>query len=186
MPNAKNQTQIADISEKLTKAKNVVFTSYAGLSVADQVTLRAKIKLAGGELNVVKNTLVRRALADRLKTNEQSTLKQALQGPTAVVYGYEDVVTPTKALVEFAKEHEVMAMKLGVMFDEDGKAESVMTADQVIALSKLPGKQELLAQLVGQLNAPITGFVNVLQGNIRNLVYALEAVRKQKEAAPTN
>ena len=180
MPNLKNQTQIADINEKLAKAKNVVFTSYAGLSVADQVTLRAKIKLAGGELNVVKNTLVRRALADRLETQEQATLEKALQGPTAVVYGYEDVVTPTKALVEFAKEHEVMAMKLGVMFNESGKADSVLTADQVVALSKLPGKQELLAQLVGQLNAPITGFVNVLQGNIRKLVYVLKAIEDKK------
>lgn len=182
MPNLKNQTQIADITEKLTKAKNVIFTSYAGLSVADQVTLRAKIKSAGGELNVVKNTLVRRALADRLSESEQVTLEQALQGPSAIVYGWEDPVTPTKALVEFAKEHEVMNMKLGVMFNETGKADSVLTADQIVALSKLPGKQELLAQLVGQLNAPITGLVNVLQGNIRNLVYALEAVRKQKEA----
>ncbi len=180
MPNLKNQTQIADISEKLAKAKNAVFTSYAGLSVADQVTLRAKIKLAGGELNVVKNTLVRRALSDRLETAEQATLEQALQGPTAVVYGYEDVVTPTKALVEFAKEHEVMSMKLGVMFNESGKADSVLTADQVVALSKLPGKQELLAQLVGQLNAPITGFVNVLQGNIRKLVYVLKAIEDKK------
>ena len=82
-----------------------------------------------------------------------------------------------KIVCEFAKENKELKVKVGVL---DGK---VIGADEIKALASLPPKEVLIAKMLGSMNAPISGFVNVLQGTIRNVVYALEAVRKQKESA---
>ena len=100
-----------------------------------------------------------------------------LTGPTAVAFGYDDPVAPAKILSEFAKTNRDLELKGGVL---EGK---VLDVDGVKALAELPSKEELLAQVVRGMQAPIAGLVNVLQGTIRNFVYALDAVRKQKEEA---
>ena len=97
-----------------------------------------------------------------------------LTGPTAVAFGYDDPVAPAKILSEFAKTNRDLELKGGVL---EGK---VLDVDGVKALAELPSREELLAQVVRGMQAPIAGLVNVLQGTIRNFVYALDAVRKQK------
>ncbi len=168
-PNAKNQASLVELKEKVAKAKSIVLMNYAGLTVKQQTKLRAALREAGGEFVVAKNTLVNIALG-------KDELKKDLEGQTGVLFSYNDEVSALKKLVEFAKENEKPEIKTGLMLDK------VLTKTDVIALSKLPSKPELISMLLNRLQGPASGLVNVLNAGVRNLVYALEAVRKQKEA----
>lgn len=163
---------VREIREKFEKAVSVIFVDYRGLNVEEVTQLRKKFREAGAEYKVYKNTLMRRAL-DSLGIEG---LDEYLTGPNAVAIGYEDPVTPAKILSEFAKDHEKLEIKVGMV---DGR---VIGLDRVKALANLPSREVLIAQVLGGLNAPITGFANVLQGNIRKLVYALNAIKDQKSA----
>jgi large subunit ribosomal protein L10 len=167
MPNKKNQAELQTIQEKKDQAKSVIFAHYAGLGVNQMNDLRQKIKDAGGELVVAKNTLLRIAFGDQ-------TLSEALVGPTVTVFSYEDEIAPLKAVAQFEKDNELPTFTAGYM---DAKS---LSREEVVQLAKLPGKLELQAQLVGTLAAPMSGLLNVFQGNTRNLVYALKAIQEQK------
>jgi len=172
MPSQKNINQLAQLKEKLGRARSVVFADYAGLSVGQQTVLRSKVAEAGGEFTVAKNTLLKLALPQRPKAEGRRT--KVLMGPTAVLFSYQDEVMPLKVMVEFAKGAEKPTVKGGFL----GVLE--LTADQVLELAKLPGKNELIVQLLGGLQSPAYGLVNVLQGNLRKLVYVLDAVKAKK------
>ena len=128
---------------------------------------------AGIEYRVVKNAYTRIAATEL----GFEGLGEHLVGPVAIAISYDDAVAPAKTLAEFAKEHKILTLKAGVV---EGQ---VIDADGVKALASLPSREVLIAKLLGSMNAPITGMVNVLQGNIRNLVYTLDAIRAQKESA---
>lgn len=172
MPSQKNIAALEAFEKKLANAKSVIFTKYNGLSLKEQTSLRAEVRSADAELLVVKNTLLRRAL----KTDK---LDAALHGQTAVVLAYGDEIAGLKKVVEFAKKTEKPEVVAGWMQDR------VLSAAEVKELAKLPGKIELIGQLIARLQGPAYGLVNVLQGTTRNLVYAVEAIRKQKENAPS-
>jgi len=161
---------VEEMKEKLQSAQGAVFVGFSGLSVADVTKLRRKFREGGVEYKVVKNTLTRIA-ADELGFND---LDAVLEGPTAIAYSAEDTVAPAKILKDFIKETKTEALKAGIA---DGQ---VIDAAAVEALASLPSREELLAKLVGSMQAPISGLVNVLQGNIRNMVYVLDAVRAKK------
>ena len=163
---------VEEMKEKLQSAQGAVFVGFSGLSVADVTKLRRKFREGGVEYKVVKNTLTRIA-ADELGFND---LDAVLEGPTAIAYSAEDTVAPAKILKDFIKETktEALTVKAGIA---DGQ---VIDAAAVEALASLPSREELLAKLVGSMQAPISGLVNVLQGNIRNMVYVLDAVRSKK------
>ena len=172
MPKAKNVKQLDELKDKVGKAKSIFFTNYAGLNLGSQTKLRAEMKAAGGEMVVAKNTLINIVL-------NQPELKSDLEGQTAVIFSYEDEVGALKKLVEFVKANEKPELKRGFM---DGK---VLTKEEVLALSKLPGKPELISMLLNRLQGPATGLVGVMTAGMRNLVYAIEAIRKQKEGGAT-
>ena len=163
---------VEEMKDKLQSAQGAVFVGFSGLSVADVTKLRRKFREGGVEYKVVKNTLTRIA-ADELGFND---LDAVLEGPTAIAYSAEDTVAPAKILKDFIKETktEALTVKAGIA---DGQ---VIDAAAVEALASLPSREELLAKLVGSMQAPISGLVNVLQGNIRNMVYVLDAVRAKK------
>ncbi len=167
MPSAKNVSQLQVVQDKIKKAKSVVFTNYAGLTVAQQTKLRAELKSAGGEFVVAKNTLLQRVLG-------KDELKDTLQGQTGVVLSYEDEVGGLKKLIEFVKSVEKPEVKIGWM---DGK---MLSLSDIKALAKLPSKLELIATLISRLQGPAYGLVNVLNANARNLVYTLKALEKKK------
>lgn len=176
MPSTKNQTQLDLLKEALTSSKAVILTDYAGMSVAAQNQLKRAVKATGGQFNVVKNSLLALALKDRVKELNEEALK-ALEGPTAILLTSEsDPVSPTKALAKFISEGELPVIKLGVLDDR------ILSVAEVKNLAKLPGREELLGMLVRQLNAPISGFAQVLRGNLQNLVFAVDAIRRSKEA----
>jgi len=179
MPSQKNLSQVEAIKEKLAKSQSLIVADYSGLNSAEQTELRAKAQSAGGEFTVTKNRLIAIALKNRLSETPE-TLQKALEGPNATVYGFTDAVAISKVLVDFAKDHENLKIKVGLLMGQESAPDQVLSLTQVKNLASLPGRQQLLAQLVGQLNAPIAGFANVLAGPTRKLVYALAAIRDQK------
>lgn len=165
------QAAVEAIKERLQKAQVSVLTDYRGLTVAEISELRKKLREAGVEFKVVKNTLTWRAAQD-IGLND---LEGYLEGPTAIAFGIDDPVSPAKLLTEFAKTHKALEIKGGVL---EG---SVIPVEKVRALADLPSREQLLGQIVSAMQAPISGLVNVLQAPIRNLAYALDALRAQKE-----
>lgn len=170
---AEKSQRVAEMKEKLSQSKSAVFADYRGISVALDTSLRRKMREAGIEYRVVKNAYTRIAAAEL----GIEGLEEHLKGPVAIALSYEDAVAPAKILADFIKENKIMSLKAGLL---EGRP---IDAEEVKALAALPSKEVLIAKLMGSMNAPITGMVNVLQGNIRNLVYVLDAVRAQKESA---
>lgn len=169
---AEKQATVAEIRAKLEKAKGAVLADYRGLNVADATQLRRALREAGIEFRVLKNTMTRIAAREA----GIQGLDVYLEGPTAVAFGFDDLVAPAKILAKFAKDNKKIVIKAGIV---EGK---VVDEQGVKVLADLPPREVLIAKMLGSMQAPISGLVNVLQGNIRNLVYALEAVRNQKDA----
>lgn len=172
---AQKQAMVADLKDIFVNAKGVVFTAYTGITVAQDTKLRRKFREAGVEYRVIKNTMAMIAA----KETELEGLLPTFEGATAMAFSREDAVAPAKVMADFAKEEKLEALQV-----KAGLVEGAITdAAGVKALADLPPREVLVAQVLAGMQSPIVGFVNVLQGNIRNLVYALEAVRKQKETA---
>ena len=164
---------VAEFSSKLLESKAAFLADYRGLNVEQANELRRKLRDAGVEYRVVKNTLLRLAARE----TPAECLNEYLNGPTAIAFAADDPVAPAKALVEFAKNNKVFELKAGVL---DGK---LMTVEDIQALSDLPSREQLLAKILGSLNAPATNFVGVLAAVPRSLVQVLSAIQDQKEAA---
>jgi large subunit ribosomal protein L10 len=169
---AEKKATVAEIKEKLVNAKGAVLADYRGLNVADATQLRRTLREAGIEFRVLRNTMTRIAAREA----GIQGLDTYLEGPTAIAFGFDDLVAPAKVLTKFSKENKNLVIKAGIV---EGK---VVDENGVKALADLPPREVLVAKMLGSMQAPISGLVNVLQGNIRNLVFALEAVRKQKGA----
>jgi len=173
MPSQQNITALQELKDKAAKAKAIALTDYLGLSVAQMTQLRQQVIQAGGELKVTKNTLLKLAFQDLGLSRD---IEDVLRDPTLTLFAYEDEVTPLKVIVEFAKENEIPTLKAGFLGKE------FLSRDKLQDLAQLPSREELQAKVVAQLAAPIYGFVNVLSGNLRNLVYVLQAIKDQKSA----
>lgn len=163
---------VEEIKEKVEKSQGVVLVDYRGLNVDEVNELRANYRKAGVEYKVYKNTMMRFAF----KEAGFEEFNEYLTGPNAVAFGFEDPVQAAKVTHDFAKANNKLEIKAGIV---DG---NVIGLDQIKNLADLPPREVLIAQVLGGLNAPISGFANVLQGTLRNLVYALEAVREKKVA----
>ena len=163
--------KVAELKDLLSSSKGAVLVDYCGLTVAEDTELRSKMREAGVKYMVAKNTFIRIAA----KEAGIEGLDAYLEHNTAVAFSAEDPVAPAKILNDFSKDHKALEIKAGIL---DGK---VIGLDEVKAVAELPSREELLAKLVGSMQAPISGLVNVLQGTIRNFVYTLEAVRQKKE-----
>ena len=159
------------LHEKFSKAKTALLTDFRGLNMSAISELRSQLRDASVEYQVVKNTLAARAS----EGTDVSLLKDHFSGPCAVALSYEDPVAPAKVLTKFSEENKALEIKVGIV---DGR---VIDLDGIIRLSKLPSEEELLAKLLMTLNAPITGFVTVLGGVLRNFMGVLEAIKCQKE-----
>ena len=162
---------IEELAEKL-RGNYVVLVDYQGMNVAQSTRLRARSRESGVEFVVAKNTLARRA-ADAVGVE---SLSELLEGPTAMAFS-EDPVAGAKLMVEFSDEVESFEVKGGLL-----DSSRVVDAAGVIALSRLPGREQLIAQVIGGVQSPIAGLVSVLNGTIQNLAVVLNAVAEQKGA----
>ena len=162
---------IEELAEKL-RGGSAVLVDYQGMDVAQSTQLRARSREAGVEFVVAKNTLTRRAAGEA----GVEGLSEYLVGPTALAFS-EDPVASAKLMAEFADQVESFALKGGLL--EGGR---VLDEAEVVALSRLPGREQLLAQVVGGISSPLTGLVNVLNNTVQGLVVALNQIAEQKGA----
>lgn len=161
----KKRELVADYADKLARSEAVIFTDYSGLPVKEQQKLRRQLWESQSGFQVVKNTLLRRALQDAGMSVPEETLTR----PTALGYCFEDVTTVVKVLSDFAKETEFLTFKGGLL------GARFIGAEEVEALAKLPSRDVLLALVVRGIQSPISGLVNVLVGPLRGLVNVLQA-----------
>ena len=158
---AQKEKEVEELAEKIKSAKIVLLADYRGISVESVTGLRAELRKSNSEYKVIKNNITRRALAKC----EYEGLEDLLVGPTAVIMNSEDYLDAAKAIYNFSKENDFYKIKGGII---EGK---VMTAEEIIALAKLPSKETLIGMLAG-----------ALLGNISKLAVALNEVKAQKEA----
>ncbi len=163
---------VAEVSGQVAQAQEIVVAEYRGLGVGQMTALRANARKSGIYLRVLKNTLARRAVAD----TPYAGLAEHMVGPLAYGIG-DDPVAVAKVLNDFAKANDKFVIKAGAM------ANHVLTAKDVAALASMPSREELLAKLLGTMQAPITKFVQTLNEVPTKFVRGLAAVRDQKEAA---
>ncbi|MBC5638540.1 MULTISPECIES: 50S ribosomal protein L10 [Ornithinibacillus] len=156
----KKQQIVQEIADKFRESQSTVLVDYRGLDVAEVTELRKQLRDAGVEFKVYKNTMSRRAA----EAAELAELNEVLVGPTAIAFSKDDVVAPAKILSNFAKEHEALEIKAGVL---DGK---IVTLDQIKELADLPNYEGMVSMLLSVLQAPM-----------RNFAYVTKAVAEQKE-----
>ncbi len=164
-------SKVSDLNETFKNAQFAVVTDYRGLKVTELEKLRQDLRTNNSQIQIAKNTLLRLAVKD----TDFENLTDQFTGTTAVAFSSADPVGSAKALAEFAKEFEALNIRGGIL---DGE---LISPEDIIALSKLPGKDQLRAQLLGVLSAVPTGFVRVLSAVPGNFVYALQAIKDQKE-----
>lgn len=173
MATAEKESVVAELLKKLQGSDGFVLADYQGLKAQDFDDLRHKLAGKQGNCRVVKNTLLKKAL----ESAKVSGFESFLEGPTAVIFQKGDFASSSKVLVDFTKDHEKLKIKAGCI---QGR---VLAAKEVIEISRLPSREVLIAQLAGNLNAPIQRFAGVLMANLQSFVFALQAVRIKKEAA---
>jgi len=164
---------VAEATRLLAATEALYLSDYRGLKVSELTELRAKLRDGGATLRVLKNTLARRAAAEA----GREQIVPLLTGPTAVTFCGADPVAPAKALVEFMRTHPQLIVRGGLLQGD------MVDADGVRALSALPPRDVLLAQVVGTMAAPLAGLVTVLQGTIAGFARTLQQIVEQKTAA---
>ncbi|PIZ95048.1 MAG: 50S ribosomal protein L10 [Candidatus Magasanikbacteria bacterium CG_4_10_14_0_2_um_filter_37_12] len=161
---------VQDLVFHLKDSKAAVFANFQGLKVSESEELRGICRDQNITYVASKKTLLQKALSELgLEVNTK-----VFEGSPAVIIGVTDEVAPAQIIAKFAKSHELVSIFGGML---EGK---LIDDAKVKELSALPSKQELLAKVVGTLNAPISGFVNVLAGNLRGLVFVLSAIKDAK------
>ncbi len=164
---------VEEVSALISQSKGVVFTEYRGLNMKDLTALRRQLAAVNTEYKVVKNTLYKRAA----KPHMDIDFGNILEGPTAYAFLHGDEAAGAKALTDFAKTNKALVIKGAVI---SGR---LYDAAAVAELAKLPSRDVLVAQVVGGIQAPISGFVNTLQGILRDFVYTVQAVADKKAEA---
>lgn len=164
-------TVVGELKDKFSKATFAVLTDYRGLTVMELQGLRHDLRRNDAEFKVAKNTLMSMAIAG----TDFEGLQGHLQGTSAIAVSYGDPVTPAKILAKFGADYPAFEIRTAIL---DGKK---LSQADVVALSKLPGREELLARLLSVMNAVPTGLVRVLSEVPRSFLYGLQAIKEQKE-----
>jgi large subunit ribosomal protein L10 len=163
---------IAEIADQLKGSEAVFAIDYRGISVPQAAELRVRLRDADATFRVVKNTLTERA-ADQAGTD---TLKELLEGPTALTFVRGDAALAAKAIATFARETDTLAFKGGLLNGE------TLVPDQIVAISRLPARDVLYGQLVGMVASPVTGLVRGLNALIAGLASQLGQIAEKKES----
>lgn len=164
------EKKVEELRKKLTSASSVILTDYRGLKVNEMGRLRKRLREVGLEYEVVKNTLLARA-AEKVERG----LLTHLVGPTAIAFGHEDPLKGIRALTDFAKEHKNLGIKTGMI---EG---SLIDASRIRELANFPSYEGLLSRVALVIKSPLQGVLNVLKGNMRNLVLTLKSIGAAKE-----
>jgi large subunit ribosomal protein L10 len=172
MPNAQKELIVSELRDIVGRSSGAILTEYRGLTVAEVTDLRKRLRAADAEYHIVKNTLFKIAVGDEAGAQ----LDTLLAGPTAIVFSRSDIVAPTKAMLDFLREIKKPEIKLKGGWI-DGK---IYNVEQVTALSKLPPREQLVAQLIGSLNAPASNLVGTLNNIIGEFVRTVQAIADKR------
>ncbi len=172
MNRTEKQNFVGEFRDKVKDAPVLYLTDFSGLDVKSMTLLRQQLKDAGAEYLVVKNRLVKLAVADL----DLPDISESLLGPTGVVVGYEGIVEPAKVVSDFAKEHDDRPVfKLGIVDKQ------LVSAAEIQRLAQLPPREQLLAELAGALEGPMSALASALEGKLQEMSGLLDALKEQKE-----
>lgn len=164
---------VAELQERLGRAPVLYLTDFTGLDVKSITTLRRSLKASGAEYLVVKNRLAMRAFTDL----DLPDISEVLEGPTGLVFGYDDAVTPAKTLADFARENgDKPVFKLGIIEKE------IVRPEQIRRIASLPPREQLLAQLAGAFEAPMAALAGALEAKLQETAGLLAALAAEREA----
>lgn len=170
MNREQKEKEVAILKDMLTRARHLIVSDYSGINVADISLLRRKLKEGNSEIRVSKNTLFKMALAD----TELTVLQRHFEGPTSIVFGYDDPAVPAKIVYDSIKEFEKPKFK---SYFYDGAERDF---DFLKRIAELPSRDTVVAMLVGTVQGPISNFIGLLDSAARELVGTLEALIKSK------
>lgn len=173
MPTERKKATVANLVEKMSRMQFAAIADYRGLNVAEITDLRRKIYDSGGDMVIAKNTLIR--IAARETGHE--AMDPLLEGPTAVTFGYDDVAKVAKALDDYVRSSSKVSVRGGV-FGTD-----LLNETQVADIAKMPSREQVLAQIVSGVQAPVSGVVSVLNAAITNVAYVVQARIDQLQQA---
>jgi len=175
MDRTRKETFVSELRERMGRAPVLYLTDFTGLDVKAMTELRSSLRKSGAEYVVVKNRLAKRMFAE---SEELPDISDSLVGPTGFVFGYEDAAAAAKALSDFAKDHDKKpAFKLGVMENR------ILQPEQVEKIAQLPPREQLLAQLAGALEAPMSMLATALEAKLQETAGLLDALKEERDKA---
>lgn len=172
MKKAEKTFFVQNLVEELKSAESAILINFAGMGVETQQELKKRLSEVNARMIVVKNTLFKLA-GKAAKVPKEALSDTTLKGQTALIIAEKDPIAPLQVLAKFAQEFEVPQLKVGIV---EGYFQDKET---LVALSKLPGKEALVAQAVGAIGAPIYGLIGTLQGNLQKLVFVLNQAKQE-------
>ncbi|MBI3587332.1 MAG: 50S ribosomal protein L10 [Ignavibacteriales bacterium] len=173
MNKAEKEAIVAEVAEKISRASAMYFADFSGLTVEEETELRREFRKSGIEYRVVKNTLAKKALE---RVTGYDRVYDKLVGPTGIAFSYEDIIAPAKVIKKFNEKRGKLTLKVAVL------EKQVFDGKQLDQLAKLPSKKELMAGIVGSIQAPIAGVVGAIGAVMRDLVNVVDAIEKKKAA----
>lgn len=173
MNKSEKEQMVAEIQEQVSKAQGMFFTDFAGINVENITKLRSEFRKSGIEYRVVKNTLAKKALKN---VSGYDAVLDKLVGPTGIAFAYTDAAAPAKIIQKFKEKNENFTLKVCIV------EKQVYDGSKLKELAALPSRPEVIASILGSLNAPISGIVGSINAVIRDVVGVLDAMEKKKAA----
>lgn len=173
MNRSEKEAIVAEVAERATRASAMYFADFTGLTVEQATELRREFRKAGVEYRVVKNTLAKKALE---RVTGYDAVYDKLIGPTGIAFSYDDVVAPAKIIKKFSEKSGKLKLKVAVL------EKQVFDGSRLDELSRLPTRAELMAGVLGSIQAPISGIVGAIGAVMRDLVNVIDAIEKKKAA----
>lgn len=167
------QKIIEELEEKIARKKAIIFVDFTGLKIKELSDLRRKLKSTGNELKVAKKTLMGIAF----KKAGLKVESRKLKGEVALVFGFKDEISPAKIVWQHSENNPNLKILGGII---ESKGYEFLKTEEIIELAKLPTKEELLQRLIGSLASPISGLINVLQGNMRSFLYIISQIKRSE------
>jgi large subunit ribosomal protein L10 len=173
MKKSEKEEIVAEVRDKVSRAKGMFFTDFTGITVEQATELRREFRKLGIDYKVVKNTLARKALES---VTGYDGVYKSLAGPTGIAFSYDDAVTPAKIIKKFHDKNERLSCKVCIIDKQ------VFDGSKLDELSKLPSRGEIISSIIGSIQAPASGIVGVINAVMRDLVGVIDAIEKKKAA----
>ncbi len=171
MPTQEKVNTIDVLKDRFEKSNSYIIADHTGINVADLTVLRRDLKKADAEFRIAKNTLLKIAA----KETGHDQINEYFVGPTSMVFGFGDASVPAKILYEFAKKTDIPKVKAYVLENQ------LYTIEEFKRIAQLPGREQVLATLLGAVEGPIVKFINMLEGTTREFIGLVDALAEKKE-----